>query len=64
MKNLCMRLGKIRTTTEREVGTKEYVIFQEATITNDNQQQQPFLKVTKSLYIVTILGKLPFMLFT
>ena len=23
---------------EREVGTKEYVIFQEATVTNDNQQ--------------------------
>ena len=32
-----------------------------ATVTNE---EQPFQKVTKSLYIVTHLGQLPFMLFT
>ena len=32
-----------------------------ATVTNE---QQPFQKVTKSLYIVTHLGQLPFILFT
>ena len=30
----------------------------------NEQQQQPFQKDTKSLYIVTHLGQLPFMLFT
>ena len=29
-----------------------------------NNNNQPLLKVTKSLYIVTNLGQLPFMLFT
>ena len=31
---------------------------------NQQQQQQPLQKVTKSLYIVTHLGQLPFILFT
>ena len=44
---------------EREAQRKRYIPI--ATVTNDNQ---PSLKVTKSLYIVTILGQLPFMLFT
>ena len=30
----------------------------------NNSNNQPLLKVTKSLYIVTILGQLPFTLFT
>ena len=34
-----------------------------ATVTK-NSNQQPFLKVTKSLYIVIVLGQLSFMLFT
>ena len=58
MKNLCVHKQDRQRERERH---KENNIFQKATITNDNQ---PFLKVTKSLYIVTILGKLPFMLFT
>ena len=41
---------------------KEYnSINKEATVTNE---QQPLQKVTKSLYIVTHLGQLPFILFT
>ena len=60
MKNLHMRVSKIRTKRERD-RHKGNVIFQEATVTNDNQ---PSLEVTKSLYIVSDLGKLPFMLFT
>ena len=41
---------------------KEYIfINKEATVTNE---QQPFQKVTKSIYIVTHLGQLPFILFT
>ena len=45
---------------KREIGTKRrYIPI--ATVTNDNQ---PLQKVTKSLYIVTDLGQLPFMLFT
>ena len=60
-KNLCMHeqdrhRGRER---EREAQRKRYIPI--ATVTNDNQ---PSLKVTKSLYIVTILGQLPFMLFT
>ena len=46
---------------ERERGTKNVYIHKRETVTNDNQ---PLQKVTKSLYIVTNLGKLPFMLFT
>ena len=48
-------------THRREIGTKETFYFLIATVTIDNQ---PLLKVTRSLYIVTNLGKLPFMLFT
>ena len=44
---------------EKEISTKKrYIPI--AIVTNDNQ---PFLKVTKSLYMVTHLGQLPFMLF-
>ena len=46
---------------ERERGTKNVYIHKQATVTNDNQ---PLQKVTKSHYIVTHLGQLPFMLFT
>ena len=62
LKNLCMRMNKIHTEKERERDRhKETFYFLIATVTNDNQLP---LKVTKSLYIVTILGQLPFMLFT
>ena len=45
---------------EREICTeKRYIPI--TTVTNDNQ---PSLKDTKSLYILTNLGQLPFMLFT
>ena len=54
--------NKIRTKRERERGTKRYnSLKKEATDTNE---QQPLQKVTKSLYIVTHLGQLPFSLFT
>ena len=47
---------------EREREAQRMSIFiKQATVTNDNQALQ---KVTKSLYIVTHLGQLPFMLFT
>ena len=51
--------NKIR--TERETH-EEYLYYQNATVTTMNNQ--PLQKVTKSLYIVTHLGQLPFMLFT
>ena len=51
---------RIRTERERETHKEVYLITN-ATVTNDNQ---PLQKVTKSLYIVTDLGQLPFMLFT
>ena len=48
---------------ERERGTKRYIsIIKNATVTIMNNQ--PLQKVTKSLYIVTHLGQLPFILFT
>ena len=46
---------------QRERGTKYIYIYKKATVTNDNQ---PLQKVIKSLYIVTDLGQLPFILFT
>ena len=48
---------------ERERCTKRYISINKryATVTNE---QQPLQKVTKSLYIVTHLGTLPFILFT
>ena len=62
MKNLCVHKQDRHTERERERERhKENDIFQKATVRNDNQ---PFLKVTKSLYIITNLGQLPFMLFT
>ena len=64
-KNLCVGDMKQRNTQrerERKRGTKRYnSINKNATVTTE---QQPLQKVTKSLYIVTHLGKLPFMLFT
>ena len=48
---------------ERERGTKRYKsIIKNETVTRMNNQ--PLQKVTKSLYIVTHLGQLPFMLIT
>ena len=47
---------------ERERGTKNISIIKNATVTTMNHQ--PLQKVTKSLYIVTHLGQLPFVLFT
>ena len=62
-KNLRMR-SKARYAQRKERERhKEYLYSRNATVTNNNNQQ-PFLKVTKSLYIVTDLGQLPFMLFT
>ena len=46
---------------ERERERQKQSYFPKAIVTNDNQ---PLLKVTKSLYIVTNIGQLPFMLFT
>ena len=57
-----MRVSKIRAKRGRERDRhKELIYSKNATVTNDNQ---PLLKVTKSLYIVIDLGQLPFMLFT
>ena len=59
--------NKIRTKRERDTHTQRGITLLSkvcATVTNEQQQQQPFQKVTKSLYIVTHLGQLPFMLFT
>ena len=54
--------SKQNTHIERERDRNKTVIYSNsATVTKDNQ---PSLKVTKSLYIVTVLGQLPFMLFT
>ena len=66
MNSLRMIVSKIHTKRERQRERqrerhKRNVILQDATVTNDNL---PLLKVTKSLYIVTDLGQLPFMLFT
>ena len=60
-KNLCMEDSGQNTERERERGTKSVYIHERAIVTNDNQ---PLQKVTKSPYIVTDLGQLPFMLFT
>ena len=48
---------------ERERGTKNISIHKMQQLQNNNDQQ-PLKKVTKSLYIVTHLGQLPFILFT
>ena len=59
-----MRRNEREREREREIerGTKRYIsIIKYATVTNE---QQPLQKVTKSLYIVTHLGQLPFMLIT
>ena len=55
-----MKQDKIRTEREREA-QRGISINKSATVTNE---QQPLEKVTKSLYIVTHLGQLPFMLIT
>ena len=49
---------------ERERHKEYNSINKYATVTNELQQQQPLQKATKSLYIVTHLGQLPFMLIT
>ena len=61
MKNLRNGESKIHRERERERERhKEYISIQEMQqLQNDNN----VLKVTKSLYIVTYLGQLPFMLF-
>ena len=46
---------------EREREAQRINYIQEG---NSYKRQQPLLKVTKSLYIVTNIGQLPFMLFT
>ena len=46
----------------REREAQRVSLIKNATVTNKNNQ--PLQKVTKSLYIVTNLGQLPFMLFT
>ena len=53
--------NRLRTERERERGTKNVYINNMATVT---KWQPPLLKVTKSHYILTHLGQLPFMLFT
>ena len=45
--------GKQDTHTEREMGTKSMSLLKGC---NSNTMTKPFLKVTKSLYIVTNLG--------
>ena len=45
----------------RERERQRLSLIKSATVTNDTQ---PLQKVTKSLYIVTNLGQLPFTLFT
>ena len=60
MKNLCIPMSKEDTKRERERDRhKETLYF----LSDSYKRHQPLLKVTKSLYIVTILGQLPFMLF-
>ena len=49
---------------ERERGTKNISIHKNAIVTSNNNNSNNLLEVTKSLYIVTHLGQLPFMLFT
>ena len=65
-KNLRMGDMKQRNTQrERERGREAQRGITLLTIMQQLQnEQQPFQKVTKSLYIVTHLGQLPFMLFT
>ena len=53
---------KQNTHTHTHRGTKNISIIKNATVTTMNNQ--PLQKVTKSLYIVTHLGQLPFMLIT
>ena len=64
MKNLCMsktRYAKMERERDRHKG--RYVLC----LKNNNNKKynnQPLLKVTMSFYIVTVLGQLPFTLFT
>ena len=62
-KSLCIGDMKKNTHRERERESHKEVspFIKNGTVTNNNQ---PLQKVTKSLYIVTHLGQLPFMLFT
>ena len=56
-----LRIGEAKQNTHREREAQSMSLIKNATITKNNQ---PLQKVTKSLYIVTNLGQLPFMLFT
>ena len=62
-----MRIGDMKQNTHRERARerhKEYLYYQECNSYNNEQPTTTFTKVTKSLYIVTNLGQLPFMLIT
>ena len=66
VKNLRMR-DKRDTHTERERGTKNKLYSRRQQLqmtTTTTKTTITFTKVTRSLYIVTNLGQLPFMLFT
>ena len=55
--------NKIRIVRERErEAQRVYLLLSKCN--SYNNEQQPLQKVTKSLYIVTHLGQLPFVLFT
>ena len=66
MKNLRIGENKIRTEggREREIGTKNKLYSRRQQLQMTTTTTTTLLKVTKSLYIVTHLGQLPFMLFT
>ena len=61
VKNLRVRESKIRTHTHTQIGTKSMSLFKGC---NSYKMTKNLTKVTRSLYIVTNLGQLPFMLFT
>ena len=56
--------NEIRTERERESEAQRINYIPIATITTMTTTTTTFTKVTRSLYIVTNLGQLPFMLFT
>ena len=49
---------------EREIGAREMLYFKCNSYKMTTTTTTTFTKVTRSLYIVTNLGQLPFMLFT
>ena len=64
MKNLRKGETKQDTHIEREREKERHKRINYIQEGNSYKRQQPLLKVTKSLYIVTNIGQLPFMLFT